>query len=266
MTMEFRRFLAIVGMGIVFQLMWESINVGIRSMTGTIGIPYFTLYYLPSPYDEFVIWVPWSAIFLKGIVYSCGSYVTASMAGRKFIDGKIDLVKDRGHRVVEHMTVGGFASLLYTISMIVLDPILVNGNGWFLGDYEAFGISTYFGVDPLYFLGCLGSSCASYILLGLIESRIEYHPEDVLYDYSNEKQKPFRHHEAGFFVLSCGVFIPSFFALVNYPVIGAVNFLVIIPIMYVVYIVIMRWASRRDDTLVGQFCKEHPGSFVCKLK
>jgi hypothetical protein len=254
---EFRRFLAIIGMCFVFQLTWESIN------TGT-DFPYFSLTYMYNDIDLWVMDVSLTAIVLKSFIFSTGSYIVGSMAGRKFIDNKIDLVKNRGRRTVERMTIGVFSSIIYTLSMLAIEPVLAHGSLIGLGTYETFfSFPVYFGVDPRYFFGCIVTSAVNFVVIAMIESNIEYHPEEVMFNFEGEKQRSAKHHVVGLVVLNLGIFIPSILVVESLPEISVINLVIIIPAIYVTYFSIMTWSARANNSMVHDFCDGHPDSFLC---
>ncbi len=259
-TMDFRKFLAVVAMNIVFQLVWELTTTGTR-------YPFASLHYDYNPGLEiYMFTVPWSAILLKSIVYASSSYVITSAASLKVVEGHVDLVTDRGHKVIEHVTVGAMASITHAITMIAVEPLLANGSSWFLGPYEHFTFPLYFGVDPWYFAGVLASSLSSFMAIAVLDSRIGFPgAEPVLFNYEREKQGIKRSHATGFVIHATMLVIPSFFALFINSILALVNFLIVIPAVYV-FLLFVSWnATRTDKKLVTNFCKKQPGSFLCRM-
>lgn len=259
-SMNFKRFLAIVMMSIVFQLMWETMSLGIR-------FPYFSLYYVYHPeIDYYILTVPLSAILFKSIVYSTGSYMMASAAGRKYVNGKIDMVTDRGKRIVEHIIVGLFGAAILSLSYFIIEPLLASGSYWFLGSYEYFTRPGYFGVDYMYFVGVAVASSANFSVMSILEARIEgpRGREKPLFDFEGEEQSMRGRHKYAFIAFSMSLLLPAFISLLMNVSLGLSSFLVFIPAVYAMFGLTSWWSSRMDRGLVSKFCKKNPGSFVCR--
>lgn len=256
--MDFRRFLAVVCMNIVFCLMWECISLG-------GGFPYFTLRYIMPWKSEFMIGkIPTSAVFFKGVVYAAGSYLVSSMACREFTHSKIDLVKDRGRRINEHIISGIFASFVYTLAIIIIEPILVHADLFGMGIYEKFLINTYYGVDPLFFLGSLASSAVSFVVVSLLDANIHQDKPTALFDYETSVQSSRSYHRFAIVAFWGSIIIPAMMSPVISPALATIN-IVMLPFTAIVIALIWRFSTRKDDSMVRSFCDDHPDSFVCKM-
>lgn len=260
LLMDVRRFLTVVGLSFVFQLMWEMISVG-------TDFPFFSLEYtVPKEAGLYLTIVPVTAIILKSLFYSVGAYVTVSMVTRKVIDAKIDATRDGGKKVWQHLFSGGLASVILTVSLMAVEPTLVSGNEWILGEFETFASGPkYFGVEWLYFVGVLLSSSITFATIALIESLIGFNKrEATMFNYEKDAQSSFKYQQFGFFAFFSSIIIPSFFTFFYNPSIATVNFILLIPLLIILLITFSKWSDSIDDMRLSRFCDDNPDSFVCR--
>jgi hypothetical protein len=258
-TMDFRRFLAVVCMNVVFCLMWEGVSLG-------MSFPGFSLrYVMPWESELFIGTIPTSALFFKGVVYATGSYLVSSMACREFIHSKVDLVKDRGHRINEHMLVGIFASFVYTLAIMVIEPVLANAELFGMGVYEKFLAGTYYGVDPLMFIGTLASSAVSFVAVSVLDANIQQDKPTALFDYDTSVQSPRPYHRFAIVAFWTSVIIPAILSSVISTSLAVIDIVMILPSTAVVIALIWHFSTRKDDSMVRSFCDDHPDSFVCGM-
>ena len=256
--MDFRRFLAVVCMNIVFYFMWEGIALG-RSF------PFFPMYVMPSSSEFLIGTIPASILFLKGAVYATGSYLVSSMACREFTHGRIDLVKNRGNRVNEHIAAGMLASIVYTTATMVVEPVLANGEFFGIGRYEKFVNGAYFGVDPLFFLGSLITSAISFTTIAVLDSNIRAGPDHVLFDYDTAVRSPRSYHQFAFGAFWASMIIPALLSSVISPMLVMLDIVAVIPATAIAVAAIWWASSRKDGSMVRDFCSDHPDSFICKM-
>lgn len=257
-TMDFRRFIAIVGGLTLFQLMWESIHAS------GVGFPFFSLQYtVPSNIDFYILSFPASAVLFKSIIPLSGSYILASMATKTMVDSKMDMVKDRGKKVLPHMASRVLASGMHVVMLIAIEPILANGETWLLGPYETFGNAVYFGVDPAYFLGSFLTAAISCLTVGVLEARIGYDEDEVFFDFENKRQASTRYQLAGFMIVIITLLISSCIALFIDVVMGMIDLVVVIPLLFILHVMLVKFSDARERANIGDFCKDNPGSFIC---
>lgn len=256
--MDFRRFLAIVCMNIVFVFMWEGIGLG-RSF------PFSPVYVMEDGTEFMIGTIPASILFIKGVIYATGSYLVASMACREITHSKIDLVKNRGNRVNEHIVAGLLASFVYAMAVVIIDPILANGELLPLGAYENFINGVYFGVNPLYLLCSVGTSAISFLVIAIIDSAIHTDPEHVLFEYDRTIQAPRSYHQFAFCAFWASMIIPALLSAFISPVLATINIVIVLPITTIMIAMIWRASSMKDRSMVHEFCDGHPDSFICKM-
>lgn len=258
-SMDFRRFLAIVPLVMILHLMWESISIA-------SFFPYSSLHYIsPENLDYYMMLIPFSPIVLKSLVYMSGSYIVASMVGKKYTVNKVDMVLPPRKKIGEAMLISSFASILSTLSVTILEPVLVNSLSYGFGPYEEFTVSGfYFGVNPMYFAGWLASSFCTFSLTALGESNIEFKTEKILFEYEDRVQKPSKYQEIGFLVFILGLIIPAFMSIYIDVVLFFVNFFIIFPIIIILMLWFSKWASEMDDKSTKEYCIDHLDSSICK--
>lgn len=262
LTMEIRRFITIIGLSLLFQFMWESIH-----MT-RCGFPFFSLEYIvPRDIDFYIMTLPAGIVFIKGIIPLAGCYIFSSMATRKMIHSKMDMVSNRGRKVTPHMASGILGAGVYTIVIMIMEPLLANGSAWLLGQYERFGKPIYYGVDPMYFLGAFITAMVTYLVIGMLEARIEYDDEDddVFYDFEGVRQKSDRYQIVGFIIVTLTVVAFSFIALFIDITMGMIDIVVGIPCIFTLFLILSKFSDARERINVGKFCDDNPGSFLCDL-
>jgi len=246
-------------MNIVFCLMWEAISLG-RSF------PYFSLRYaMPDESEFFIGGIPTSALFFKGVVYATGSYLVSSMACREFTHSKVDLVKDRGSRINEHMLSGIFASFVYTLAIVVIEPVLANAGLFGVGPYEKFLAGAYYGVDPLFFLGSLASSAVSFVAVSVLDANIHQDKPVALFDYDTSVQSSRSYHRFAIVAFWGSIIIPAVMSSVISTTLAVINIVVILPSTAIVIALTWRFSTKKDDSMVRSFCDDHPDSFVCGM-
>lgn len=256
---DFRRFLAIVGLLLALQLMWESINV----IDG--WFPFGSIVYTsPSNLEFHVMTVPISAVFIKTLVPMVSSYIFTSMATVKLVKSKIDMVKDRGKNLLGHVGSRFLGAGVHVIMLVIIEPVLVAGDQWALGNYETFTDNAiYFGVDPLYFLGSFITTAISFTIVSMLEARIGYDEEEVFFDYEHKVQSPVTYQYVGFIVLTFSAIAFSFIAMFLNVTMGMIDIVFAIPSIFFMFIILSHYSDVRESINVHNFCNDNPDSFLC---
>jgi uncharacterized membrane protein len=244
----------------VFQLMWEMLNTGLRFPFGSL------LYIAPGSVDLYIGIVPASALILKSLVFLTPSYLVASGTGRSFMKSHVDLVIDRGRNTKSSIFISVFGTMLSTLFTVIAEPVLANGSRWFLGSYERFNYGIYFGVNPAYFAGWAVSTFITFCVVSIAEANLGEKKEVIVYNYKKNVQSPRRHHEAGFLVFAMGLITCSFMALLVIPVAAIINFIVIIPMIGGLSTWFLYWSREMDNKMIKEYCKKQPDSFICGME
>lgn len=227
--------------------------------------PYAGLYYQsPENVDFHISVIPFSEIAIKSIVYYSSSYIIATMFGKKYLAPKVDIAMEPRKKMGESAYVAFFGSIISTVMIMIVEPILANSTSWGFGPYEGFNTNpVYFGVNPIYFAGWFIASFATFALMSLAESNIETNKAKVMYDYEERMQRPERYQDIGFVVFMGGILVPTILSLYVSLYLFLIDAFFIIPGLFLLLLWFSKWSLAVDRTKLDTYCEFHPGSLLC---